>query len=272
MKTLLVLNDHGKPAAHAATFALNIAQKIRANIIVASLLIKDDLVHLEDIQLSATGAIALHRSKVVKTLFSLKKKLTDFLPVIQEIEISHFTGDALYKLAKDRNINLVIHGMDELLPSTLRDINDILLGKIKCPLLIVPIGSDCKAFRDLVYFTDLRFCGIKKVTFIADFAKEWNAKILIAHAAVRGLPEIDTDDANDIFKNEIRKYINYSRITMNMLNTEDIPDVIKLEANESHADLLIFVNQHFHFNTFTKQYFKDKCNSYKLVPMLIFPY
>jgi hypothetical protein len=43
-------------------------------------------------------------------------------------------------------------------------------------------------------------------------------------------------------------------------------------VNDFNADLLVFVNQHFHFNTFIKQYFKDKCALYKPVPLLIFPY
>ncbi len=275
MKTLIVLNDHGIPAAHAAMFALALAQKIRANIIVASLPSPDERIHVEDIQLNANGNLVLQRSELLKAMFANKKRHTDFRPVIQEFEVEHFTGDELFQLTIDKNIYIVIRGVDEFLSSALLHINlsiNMLLGKIKCPLLIIPTSWGFHQFRDLVYLTDLRFCGLKKVGFIADLAKEWNAHIVIAHSTVSGLPEIDAAEADDLFRTEVCNHINYENISLNMLNRGEIPDMIKLVVHDLHADLLIFVNQHFHFNTFTKQYFKDRCALYKPVPMLIFPY
>lgn len=270
MKTLLVLNDHTEPAIHAANFALKLAQKIRANIIVANLSNKNENQHFEDLQLNSNGSLKLHRSELIKALILNKKKYGDFLPVIQEIELSHFTGEELSKLTADKNIYLVIKGIDEFQPSSLLQINlsiNMLLGEIICPLLIVPSSWDFHKFSDLIYLTDLRFCGLKKLNFIAEFAN-----IVIAHSTVSGLPEIDAADALDIFKKEVTTNVNYKNLTLNMLDRERIPNMIKLVVNDLHADLIIFVNQHFHFNTFTNQYFKDKCALYKPVPMLIFPY
>lgn len=275
MKTILVLNDNSTTASHAAIFALDLAQKIRANIIVASIIASDGAIYHEDPQLIETRKLRLQRSALVKTLFAHKKRFTDFRPVIQEIELANFTGHELFQLTNDCNIYLVIRGMNEFTSSALISINlsiNMLLSDIKCPLLIIPSSWDFNEFRDLVYLTDLRFCGIDTVTFIADLAREWNAKVLIAHSTVSGLPEIDEKDANDIFRNEVSRHINYSNIVMNMLDKGKIPDIIKMVVRDFHADLLVFVNQHFHFNTFTKQYFKDKCALYKPVPMLIFPY
>lgn len=275
MKTILVLNDNSTTASHAAIFALNLAQKIRANIIVASITASDDQIYHEDLKLSETGTLPLLRSALMNTLFAHKESYADFRPVIQEIELADFTGDELLQLTGKRDIYLVIRGMDEFLSSALISINlsiTMLLSKIKCPLLVVPSSWDFNEFRDLVYLTDLRFCGINTVTFITDLAREWNAKVLIAHSAASGLPEIEEEDANDIFRNEVRNLIDYSNISMDMLDKGKIPDVVKLMVSDFHADLLVFVNQHFHFNTFTKQYFKDKCELYKPVPMLIFPY
>lgn len=275
MKTILVLNDNSTTASHAAIFALNLAQKIRANVIVASIIASDDEVYQEDLKLSETGTLLLRRSKLMKTLFAHKKRHTDFRPIIQEVELADFTGDELFHLTNERNIYLVVRGMNEFVSSALISINlsiNMLLSNIKCPLLVVPSSWDFNEFRDLVYLTDLRFCGINTVTFIADLAHEWNAKVLVAHSTASGLPEIDEEDANDIFRDEVRKRINYNNISMSMIDKGKIPDIIKLVVNDFHADLLVFVNQHFHFNTFTKQYFKDKCALYKPVPMLIFPY
>jgi hypothetical protein len=275
MKTLLVLNDHSPTATHAALFALNLAQKIRVNIIVASITPNEEVIHYEELKLSSTGTITLYRSELMKTLFAHKKRYNDFRPVIQEIELTDFTGDELFQLTVDRNIYMVIRGMDEFMPSALLNINlsiTMLLSKIKCPLLVVPSTWDFNEFRDLVYLTDLRFCGLETVNYIADLAREWNAQVVIAHSTVSGLPEIDVEDADDIFRSEVRNHVNYKNVSMKILDKGEIPDVVKLVVHNFHADLLVFVNQHFHFNTFTKQYFKDKCALYQPVPMLIFPY
>ena len=275
MKTILVLNDHSTTASHAAIFALDLAQKIRANIIVASIIESDGPIYHEDLKLSETGTLPLQRSELMKTLFAHKKRYADFRPVIQEIELVDFTGDELFHLTNERNIYLVIRGMNEFLSSALISINlsiNMLLSNIKCPLLVVPSSWNFNEFRDLVYLTDLRFCGINTVTFIADLAREWNSKVLVAHSTASGLPEIDEEDANDIFRDEVQNRVNYSNISMSILDKGKIPDIIKMVVSDFHADLLVFVNQHFHFNTFTKQYFKDKCALYKPVPMLIFPY
>jgi nucleotide-binding universal stress UspA family protein len=275
MKTILVLNDHSTTASHAAIFALDLAQKIRANIIVASIMLSDDVIRHEDLKLGETGSLLIHRSELLKTLFAQKKRYADFRPVIQEIELTDFTGDELHQLTNDRNIYLVVRGMDEFLPSALISINlsiSMLLSNIKCPLLVVPSSWNFKAFRELVYLTDLRFCGINTVSYIADLAGEWNARVIIAHSTASGLPEIEEKDAEDIFKNEVHNHINYKNLSMRMVDKAMVPDVIKLVVHSFHADLLVFVNQHFHFNTFTKQYFKDKCALYEPVPMLIFPY
>jgi len=274
MKTILVLNDHSTTASHAAIFALNLAQKIRANIIVASFS-STDSGHHQDMKFNETGSLVLQRSELMKTLFAHKKRYTDFRPVIQEVELSGFTGDEIFQLTNDRNIYLVVRGMDEFLPSALININlciTTLLSEIKCPLLVVPSSWNFNKFRDLVYLTDLRFCGIKTVNYIVDLAREWNSQVVIAHSTVSGLPEIDEEDANDIFTNEVRNHLNYKNVSMSILDKGKFPDVIKTVVHNYHADLLVFVNQHFHFNTFTKQYFKDKCALYKPVPMLIFPY
>lgn len=275
MKTILVLNDHSETAKHAAIFSLNLAQKIRANVIVATITTSEGPIYHEDLKLSETGSMMLQRSELMNTLFAQKKRYSDFRPVIQEIEITDFTGDELFQLTSDRNIHLVIQGMDEFLPSALINMNlaiTKLLSKIECPLLIVPSSWDFNEFKDLIYLTDLRFCGLPTMSYITELAREWNAEVLIAHSTVSGLPEIDQEDADDIFKNEVQNHINYKNLSMRMLDKGMIPDIIKLAVHDFHADLLVFVNQHFHFNTFTRQYFKDQCASYKPVPMLIFPY
>jgi len=48
-------------------------------------------------------------------------------------------------------------------------------------------------------------------------------------------------------------------------------DTLEVVVGEMNADLLVMVDQHFHFNFLTQQYFKDKCCLYNPVPILIFP-
>lgn len=275
MKNLLVLNDHSPQAEHAALFALDLAKKMHMGVVLTSLSAQKGAVYYPNQQLTSHETLEKHRSDLMGSLLLLEKRYTDFNPVVQEVELTDFTGEELLRLTTDHNVYMVIKGMDEFLPAALLNVNlaiNMLLSEIKCPLLIVPSSWEFNEFRDLVYLTDLRFRGLKTVSFIADLAREWNANVTIAHTTVSGLPEIEAEEANAIFRDEIDHHVNYHNISINMLKKKDISETVQSMVKDFNADLLVFVNQHFHFNTFTKQYFKDNCTLYKPIPMLIFPY
>ncbi|MET4081961.1 hypothetical protein ABIB40_001912 [Pedobacter sp. UYP30] len=119
--------------------------------------------------------------------------------------------------------------------------------------------------------TDLRFCGIQTARFLAELAEKWNASLVIAHTSVSGLPKIELEEAESIFNEAVCPNINYRYLLLNMLDKNNQENTLEVMVGQMKADLLVLVNQHFHFNTIIKQYFKDNCARYKPAPLLIFP-
>lgn len=275
MKSIIIINDHSSESEHAAIFALVLAQRLGVNIILANLpvlnLTTDEYGWTEMLP-EVPNSVAID-SKLMKNIFERKMRYPGFKPLIQELSFSFEMGD-LYRLANENEILMVIKGLDEFLPQALLNVNlaiNNLLHKIRVPLLIIPSSWSEHELKRMVYLTDLRFCGIGTVKFLADLATCWDANLVIAHASASGLPPMETDQAEEVFNDEISLNIGYKKLFLNMLNQGGSMDILEVVVSEMKADLLVLVDQHFHFNSLTQQYFKDKCTLYNPVPMLIFP-
>ncbi|RNL56034.1 hypothetical protein [Pedobacter jejuensis] len=274
MKTILVINDHSQEAEHAAGFALVLAQRLHMNIIIAtSMELKLDSRDYGWAGSSHDETIAepIH-TPLMKKLLRRKKLHPGFSPLIQEVEVDR---KGLFLLSIRNDIYMVVKGMDEFLPQALLNVNlaiNTLLDQLQVPLLLVPSSWSENEFTRLVYLTDLRFCGIETVRFLVRLAGCWKANLVIAHSSASGLPEIAMKEAENIFNQEVSLNVGYSKLFLNMLEKNDELNTLEIMVSGMQADLLVMVNQHFHFNTLTKQYFKDKCARYKPVPLLIFPF
>lgn len=276
MKSILIVNDHSSESEHAAVFALVLAQRIGANIILAN---------MPELKLSAAATYGwtetppeedvsgtVH-SELMRNLLERKMIHPGFKPVIREMNFSAQKED-LFTLTSENEILMVIKGLDEFLPHALLNVNlaiNNLLNKLHVPLLIVPSSWSENELKRMVYLTDLRFCCIGTLKFLANLAACWDANLVIAHSSASGLPQMELNQAKEVFNEEISLNVGYRKLFLNMLDQGKSVDTIEVVVNEMQADLLILVNQHFHFNSLTEQYFKDKCALYTPVPLLIFP-
>lgn len=275
MKSIIIINDQSPESEHAAVFALVLAQRLGVNIILANLpalkLTTEEYGWTETRQ--EVHNFVTMDSKLMKNLLERKMLHPGFKPLIQELGFSCENGE-LYKLASENEILMVVKGLDEFLPQALLNVNlaiNNLLHKIRVPLLIIPSSWSENELKRMVYLTDLRFCGIGTVKFLAHLATCWDANLIIAHASASGLPLMETDQAEEVFNVEVSLNIGYKKLFLNMLNQGESMGTLEVVVKEMKADLLVLVDQHFHFNFLTQQYFKDRCSLYNPVPILIFP-
>lgn len=275
MKSIIIINDQSPESEHAAIFALVLAQRLGVNLILANLpalkLTTQEYGWTETLR-EVRDSVTVD-SKLMKSLLQRKKLHPGFKPVIQELSFSCENGD-LYKLASENEILMVVKGLDEFLPHALLNVNlaiNNLLHEIHVPLLIIPSSWSEDELKRVVYLTDLRFCGIGTVKFLANLSRCWDANLVIAHSAASGLPVMETSQAEEVFNDEVSLNVGYNKLCLNMLDHGESMDTLEVVVSEMKADLLVLVDQHFHFNFLTQQYFKDKCSLYNPVPILIFP-
>ena len=269
MKSIVIINDQSTEVEHAAVFALILAQRLAVNIILADI----PVLKLTTAEYGWTETLPAVDAKLMKNFLERKMIHPGFKPLIQELTFSCESED-LYKLACENEILMVVKGLDEFLPQALLNVNlaiNNLLHKIHVPLLIIPSSWSENEFKWMVYLTDLRFCGINTVKFLAYLAACWDANLVIAHSSASGLPLMDINQAEEVFNEEVSCHIGYGKLFLNMLDQDKPTDTLEVVVSEMKADLLVLVDQHFHFNFITQQYFKDKCSIYQPVPLLIFP-
>ncbi|MCX2477285.1 hypothetical protein OQZ33_23325 [Pedobacter sp. MC2016-05] len=275
MKSIVIINDQSPESEHAAVFALVMAQRLGVNMILANLpLLKLTTAEYgwKDTVIEVDQSAAVD-SKLMKNLLERKMLHPGFKPLIQEMNFSCETDDLL-KLTSENEIIMVIKGLDEFLPHALLNVNlaiNNLLHKLRVPLLIIPSSWSENELQRMVYLTDLRFCGIPIMKFLAHLATCWDANLVIAHSSASGMPEMESHQAEEVFNEEISLNICYKKLYLNIMVQGKSIDTLEVVVGEMKADLLVMVDQHFHFNFLSQQYFKDKCSLYNPVPILIFP-
>jgi len=143
--------------------------------------------------------------------------------------------------------------------------------KSGCPVLLIPEKFTYKAFEKIVYATDLRFCRREIVSFLSQLAKPLNASILIANISAKGLPYMEDGYARTVFADTLLTRSNQEHVYFSNIRERDIPRAIDVLVNGMNNDLLVLVNNKFHFNELVGQNAPYAIPPNIPIPLLIFP-
>jgi len=276
MKTILVINDGTPQCDHAAQFALIIAQKLEANIIMADACVSTSLKRKQLACIEEDSkSFSYTEQEITGHLMELNNSYTGFRPEIKEMDISSFNEVQLAELTIRDQIWLVVKGMADHSPETLSKLRfnvNILLNRSRCPVLLVPYHWSLKPIERLVYIADLRYCRLQFIRFLAELAKPWLAIISIANLAAKGLPSMNTDYATAVFNDEICANVAYDKLLLNNIRETDMAKAVDVIINGMHNDILVMVNHRFHFEEIVGRYITEELPDQITVPLLIFPY
>ena len=276
MRTLLIINDNSPEARQAAEFALTMAQRAQANLILANNYIN---IH-QYMEMALTGEIgeydaaAQHHQGLLEYLKTLNESQDTFSSEIEEMDISQMDETALAEFINTNHIWMMIKGM----PDCETVINQhpfnvhTVLNKVLCPLLLIPSNRKLKSIERLAYIADLRYCRIEIVRYLAELARPWGADLSIAHRSAKGLPDMEENYALTVFSEEVCKNVNYDKLFFNNIRETDLERVVDVLINGMHNDILVMVNHRFHFEEILGRYITDTLPLHITVPLLIFPY
>lgn len=276
MKSILVINDNSAEAENAYKLALLIARKAEAEILVANIR-KPNMPMPEKIKMAEVHELSADHQEFENDLIQEAEGHDSpdaFMRSINEIGFSGIKEKYIAEEINRKNIWLIIQGMNTILPDVnLPAINtSCLLNKVKCPVLLVPANWKLKHFERIVYLSDLRYCRIEIVRYLARFAKLFNADISIMHLSARGLPHMDQEYALQIFSDEICNNVNYDRLFLNNTKERDVTKAIHVMIDALQNDLLAVVNHRFHFKEIFGSYINKTLPLHITVPLVVFPY
>lgn len=268
MKQIIIINDDTPEAEHAAKFALLIAQKTKADILVAN------TIAIPTFQ-TVTTDVNMHnqQSPLLDELTAINDHSDDFKPEINEIDCSDMNEVQLAEFIHIKGVTLIVKGEQQASHLSYSRLNmQIVLNKVCCPLLLIPANTPIKALERIVYLADLRYCRRYVVSYLAELAKPFQADIAIAHFSAKGLPDIDPKYAEDLFLDNVQQYVRYDSLFLNNTKERDMVKAVDVLINGMRNDLLVMVNHRYHFEEILGRYIEDALPINITVPIMVFPY
>lgn len=285
MKTILVLTDFSIRAQYAAEFAMQMAFKTGANLILCNAI---ELAEHNPVAQPIAWPVAGHLSLQEESMMDLKylanhlKNLTPrnlketvHQPVISCIAgFGKLTGLAS-SIISQKAVDLVVMGTHKsnglirfLFDSHTHDV----LDNINCPVLLIPGSLGYKGINSIAYGTDLTFSNNKVIPYLAEIAEPFKADILVTNILP---PDISLEkQANKILTHQEGPAVQgQTKITYTSVPGGNIPKSLLEISGAGKADVLALVHKRYGF--FEKLFHSSiskRMVDIAEIPLLILPY
>lgn len=285
MKTILVLTDFSTRAGYAAEFAMHIAIKSKANLILCHV-IEITFHNADDAEFSwpAPDHLML-KNKSILELKELAKRLeklipqdnegTVFKPFINCITNFGLLTEVTKNVIHEKSVNLVVtgsHKSNGLARYLLGRHTYAVLDKINCPVLLVPKNLKFKGINIIAYATDLNFNNQKVIQYLVDMAKPFKATIAVNHISPIEFPGTMSEQAMRCSLNE-QLGPDHPLVAYHTIKGDNVKENILEMTGEGGVDILALVHKRVGFferlfhASISKQMADDA-----VVPLLVLPY
>jgi nucleotide-binding universal stress UspA family protein len=287
MKTIAILIDFSKRSEHAAIYALHLAQKIEADV----LLFNAFLVPADISIAAAQVAWPFYEYEEIKTdteknLTKFCNKLKDdvmarplpgtFMPAITCLCEEGPVADALPALCKDKNIVLLVagtHGSDAISTFVLGNNSRELIDDTILPLLLVPENASIENIEKIVFATDLDINDVKYINSLAGLANKFSANIMIANVNPETPADTIHNKAENSFMQEMVLNADYRRISYRNIPDQNVQKGLVCVLGNEKPDMLVMVHRKSNLlDFFFKSSMTKKIAAETPVPLLVYPY
>ncbi len=287
MKTIAVLIDFSKRSEHAAMYALHLAQKIEADV----LLFNAFLIPADIPMAAAQMAWPVYEYEEIKTdtennLMKFCNKLKHevkarplpgtFMPAITCLCEEGPVVDALPTLSKDKNIVLLVagtHGSDAISTFVLGNNSRELIDDTTLPLLLVPENASIENIEKIVFATDLDINDVKYINALAGLANKFSANIMIANVNPENPADTNHNKAENSFMQEMVLKANYRRISYHNIPDQNVKRGLTWVFGNEKPEMLVMVHRKSSIlDFFFKSSITKKIAADTPVPLLVYPY
>ena len=273
MRTIIVFNDNSAEAGNAREFALNMARKVKADILILNLVKQSQPKSART--LAAAGCTSEINTVTSETPDHLSGDLErgDYNPSVSDIEATTFSEKEICQLVIRKNIWLMVKGIEPQVTHELLCTIDVqsVLNHVGCPLLLIPNNYKKRHFENIAYAVDMRYCRTAVLKFLIELASAYQANLIVEHLSAKGLPPLDDNYALSLFDSEITNKLKYDNLYFNNIRERNINVAIGVIITSLRADLLALVNHRFHFEEIFGRAIKDCLPEHVAVPVIVFP-
>ncbi|MEI8137727.1 MAG: universal stress protein [Bacteroidota bacterium] len=276
MKNILVPTDFSKNADNALYYAIELAKKENAKLI---------LLHAYNIKYES-GAVPY--SLIAEETAGLKKesnkqlkesclKITHAGKIKYEsLSIEGFTVDVILNISKEKEIDMVVMGTKGA-----TGFSNVIFGsntakiieKAKCPIIAVPEDASFQSIKKITYATSYNHSDFRALKKIVEIAEPFNAQINVLHISDNiESPEIEKG-LMKAFMEEVNHKIQYNNISFQIMRGENIEDALEEYIEEGSTNMLVMSTHHRNFfdKIFGKSVTKHMAYHTK-IPLMAFHY
>ena len=286
MKTILVLTDFSTRADHAAAYALKLALKIKADILLCNVFPVpegepvaaqtswpiDNFQAFEEDSHHDLNELATRLDKQIDV--ELAGHEHSHRPLIEQCCKVGEIADVVNDIHSSKHILMAVigtHGASGLTSFLLGDHAREVIEKAHCPVMIVPDHLPFVGYKKIAFATDLANNGIEVLNCLAALAKYTSAEILITHVA----DDKDADVQQPLIKhffNQVSSKINYPHIYYRSVKSKSVATGLDWLTENTDIDLLVLVHRK---RNFFQKIFEgsvtQKLAGHLTKPMLVFP-
>jgi nucleotide-binding universal stress UspA family protein len=247
MKTILVPTDFSKNAEKAFQFALMLAEKQHARIIllhVYNLAYMNPETPFRYIEEEAMEI----ESKAKTKLGSMQKKFKMPRGIIREALVREgMVVEVIPELVTKKKIDLVVMGTKGA--SGLKEVflgsnTSAVISKVTCPVIAVPERSSPGKLKTITYASDYHASDIKVIKKVTELARLFKANVEILHVSdVENSDQLEKEIMMTFMK-RVRLQINYPNLCFIRIIGNDQAGTIRRYIDESETDLLVMSAHH----------------------------
>ena len=249
MKTILVPTDFSKNAENALHYAINLAKKTDAKIILlhsfhidyTNAYVPEDIIQKE-LEEAKTKSNAHLKALYHKVSHGSKHP-------IECISSENFAVDEILSLVEEKNIDLIIMGTRGANGQLGRELfgtnSSKVVEKATCPVITVPEESTRNNIKSIVYATEYLDSDIICLQSLVDLANLLEAKIQVVHVSLYQNNIDEEKERMKLFEAKVCENINCQNISFKLLFGTNIEQ--RLEGyleEEKEVDLLVASAHH----------------------------
>lgn len=282
MKTILLLTDFSINADYAAQYALKLAQKLEANLLLCNVYtVAEDEVVKDQRSWPLSKAQEESRDDLM-TLAAMLNKLSNndsskngFRPEISQCSKEGSLSDTIKDIASSQQVLMAVLSMHnaKFLSVVLQGNHALdIIENATFPVLVIPYQVRFKAYKLIAFATAMNYSDINVLESLSGLAKLVDSKILIAHVTDEITDNAAGGDVVKQFFNQIPLKLKYPKILYRVIKGSSVVERLNWLTTNVDIDLMVLV---YHKRNFFQKLF-DKSVVQKLAlhptkPLLIFP-
>jgi hypothetical protein len=283
MKTIVLFTDFTPQSTHAARYALHLAKKIKADVLLADatrlrsnvLVLNDGFNDDPDDQLPVKNGKLLNLQTLLETELIGNTMPGKFLPAIYCQSDEATVNEAIINFEENMEIAFVVAAVNAYYGASSIMTDKIcgeLLVSCKSPMILVPEDAPIRYAEKYAFLADITGNNVPTLARLAKLAEHSAAEIMLVNINTGRPLDADQEKAVKLIMKETVHQIEYGRIYYRHLPNSVLKSDVEWLFQDTRFEMLAMV---YNRDSIHKQIlrfdYKDKLIGNVNVPLLIYP-